>query len=152
MNYLIVSSERFFYFSPTASSLSLVNPLIPTLDRLFPRWFLGMLARATPHAGLQKMRHIVDVMHRTSLQVYEDKKRALVAGDKAVEEQLGSGRDIMSILSQFSTRSPSLSLCIDTSSPQCKRTAKLPLRINLPKMNCSGRWSTNIFSHCLKCG
>lgn len=41
-------------------------------------------------------------MHTTSVDVYNQKKKALAAGDEAVVEQLGAGKDIMSVLSECS--------------------------------------------------
>ena len=40
-------------------------------------------------------------MDRTSTEVFEQKKKALQAGDEAVTKQVGEGKDIMSILCTF---------------------------------------------------
>ena len=40
----------------------------------------------------------MDTMHRTSVEVFESKKRALAAGDQALKEQVGEGKDLMSVL------------------------------------------------------
>ena len=44
---------------------------------------------------------MVDVMHKTAVEVYETRKRALEEGDEMVEKQLGRGKDIMSTLSAY---------------------------------------------------
>jgi len=44
------------------------------------------------------MKHAIDTMERTSIEVYESKKTALAAGDDAVSKQIGQGKDIMSVL------------------------------------------------------
>lgn len=46
--------------------------------------------------------NIVDVMHKTAVEVYETRKKALEEGDEMVEKQLlGRGKDIMSTLSAY---------------------------------------------------
>lgn len=37
-------------------------------------------------------------MHKMAKKIYESKKAALAAGDEAVVEQIGEGKDIMSVL------------------------------------------------------
>ena len=44
------------------------------------------------------MRDIVDVLHDTSVEIFETKKKALEEGDEA---QIGQGKDILSILSAY---------------------------------------------------
>ncbi|KAI0687587.1 cytochrome P450 [Earliella scabrosa] len=58
------------------------------------RTLMGMI----PHAGVRQMKNIIDVLHRRSVEIYEAKKRALEQGDEAVVQQIGEGKDIMSIL------------------------------------------------------
>ena len=41
---------------------------------------------------------MVDVMHQTSVKIFQSKKAALRQGDEAVLEKIGHGKDIMSIL------------------------------------------------------
>jgi hypothetical protein len=52
-----------------------------------------------PWKALHDIRDISDLFHKTSLEILEDKRRALAEGDEAVERQIGQGKDIMSILS-----------------------------------------------------
>ena len=59
------------------------------------RKIMGMI----PQAGLQELSRIVSILNRRSVEIYEDKKRALKQGDEAVLRQIGEGKDIMSILS-----------------------------------------------------
>jgi hypothetical protein len=58
-----------------------------------------------PFKNMHKLRDIVDVMHNTSIEILESKKRALKEGDDAVAKQIGGGKDIISILS----------MCVSTS-------------------------------------
>lgn len=52
-----------------------------------------------PWKDLHHFRDIVDLIHSTSVEVYESKKKALYAGDEHVAKQIGQGKDILSILS-----------------------------------------------------
>ena len=56
---------------------------------------------AVPHHDIHRLTNIVDVMHRRSMEIYREKKRALEEGDEAVAQQVGEGRDIMSVLREF---------------------------------------------------
>lgn len=47
---------------------------------------------------VQSTRGIVDLMHKTSHKVLQVKWEAMQQGDKAVLNQVGGGKDIMSIL------------------------------------------------------
>jgi hypothetical protein len=58
-----------------------------------------------PSRLLHDVRDIVDVMDATSREIYEKKKAAFVDGDEAVMNQVGRGKDIMSLLRAF--------LCLD---------------------------------------
>jgi len=44
-----------------------------------------------------ELKNIIDTMHHTSIEIYESKKRALASDNES------GGKDIMSILSTFST-------------------------------------------------
>ena len=51
-----------------------------------------------PWGELHKMIALVDIMDATSRQIYKQKKEALAQGDDAVLQEVGMGKDIMSIL------------------------------------------------------
>jgi hypothetical protein len=52
-----------------------------------------------PWKNLHDLRDIVDTMYKTSVEIFESKKRAMMDGDDAVVTQIGRGKDILSILS-----------------------------------------------------
>ena len=54
-----------------------------------------------PWKSLHEIRDIVDVLHNTTIEIFEAKKKALEEGDDAVAQQIGQGKDIMSILSAY---------------------------------------------------
>lgn len=56
---------------------------------------------AIPIDRVQRMKQIVDTMHGRSMQIMEEKKRAVRRGDNALLEQIGEGKDVMSILCMY---------------------------------------------------
>lgn len=63
-----------------------------------PAWFRRWLAKSLPWKDLNHVVDIVDIMNDTSVEILEEKKRALEKGDDAVVHQIAEGRDIMSVL------------------------------------------------------
>ena len=63
----------------------------------FRRFIMDIL----PWKNLHEIRDIVDVLHNTSVEIFEAKKKALEEGDEAVAQQIGRGQDIMSILCAY---------------------------------------------------
>ena len=51
-----------------------------------------------PYKKIQTMIRLVDTTDRYSTEIYQKKKEALLKGDDEVKEQVGKGKDIMSIL------------------------------------------------------
>ncbi len=60
----------------------------------FRRWVLDRV----PYQPAQDLKSIVDIMHERCVEIYRSKKAALDAGDDSAAQQVGEGRDIMSIL------------------------------------------------------
>ena len=73
--------------------------LLTTLVKLGPPKFRRFLVDLLPFKSVRRLRDIVDLMYKTSVEIFEEKKRALREGDEAVANQIGGGKDIMSILS-----------------------------------------------------
>ena len=71
-------------------------PLIKIGTPKFRRFILGLI----PWKTLHEIRDITDVIHNTSIEIINSKKRALENGDEAVAKQMGQGKDILSILSK----------------------------------------------------
>lgn len=53
------------------------------------------------------MKSVVDRMSKRSVEIYESKKGALEKGDDEVVQQIGEGKDIMSVLSTATIYPPS---------------------------------------------
>ncbi|PPR03891.1 hypothetical protein CVT24_008122 [Panaeolus cyanescens] len=51
-----------------------------------------------PIDGLKKMRDVVDTLHETSLEIYREKKEALLDGNAEVTMSVSKGKDVLSIL------------------------------------------------------
>ncbi|KAI0072184.1 cytochrome P450 [Panus rudis PR-1116 ss-1] len=83
---------------PTLASLAKYQLLLPHIRRMTSPAFQRKMIDYIPIPDLKKVRDIVDVLERRSKEIYEAKKAALKAGDAAVSQQIGEGKDIMSIL------------------------------------------------------
>lgn len=73
---------------------------LPTLVKLGPPRFRRFLVDLLPFKNVRKLRDIIDIMHETSVEIFESKKRALQEDDEAVMRQMARGQDIISILMQ----------------------------------------------------
>ena len=73
--------------------------LLPTLNRIGSPRFRRFVVDSLPWKPVRETREIVDILHETSVEIFESKKAALEAGDEAVKQQVGEGKDLLSILS-----------------------------------------------------
>lgn len=85
--------------SYTVYPLRKFMPICVWCMKNLPVWLQRFLARITPVPRVQKVRKIVETLQRNSEALYEKKKQALLKGDAEEEAQVGSGKDVMSILS-----------------------------------------------------
>ncbi|KAF5342980.1 hypothetical protein D9758_013688 [Tetrapyrgos nigripes] len=83
---------------PTAARIQKIRYLLPIALKLgtpkLRRWTMNML----PLNDLHRLRDISDYLWDFSKQLYRGKLQALREGDEAVAQQVGKGKDIMSIL------------------------------------------------------
>jgi hypothetical protein len=77
------------------------NYLLTTFVKLGPPRFRRFLVDLLPFKNARRLRDIIDIIHNTSVEILEAKRRALKEGDEAVAKQIGRGKDIISILSEF---------------------------------------------------
>ncbi|KAJ3743770.1 cytochrome P450 [Lentinula detonsa] len=89
-----------------------IKKLVPTLMRVqfwrmnvLPRvvWigspgFRRLIVNSLPWKDVHQIRDIVDYMWEVATEIYENKKRAFKMGDEAVAQQIGRGKDIISVL------------------------------------------------------
>ncbi|KAF8966255.1 cytochrome P450 [Flammula alnicola] len=84
---------------PTVSRMRFVSTyFLATLSKIGTPKFRRFVVDILPWKNLHEVRDIVDVLHNTSVEIFESKKRALAEGDEALAHQIGQGKDIMSIL------------------------------------------------------
>lgn len=84
--------------SPTLAKCLTWRMLAHHHTKFGPAWLRRLLISLVPDPNVQRMKSIVDIMQVRSQAIIEDKKIALKAGDEAVKQQVGEGKDIMSIL------------------------------------------------------
>ncbi|RPD54880.1 cytochrome P450 [Lentinus tigrinus ALCF2SS1-7] len=87
-------------FQPTMTGIEFLRRLLPYVTDFGTPALRRNLLELVPNPAVQKMKDIVDTMWRRSEEIYESKKHALEQGDEAVAQQIGEGKDLMSILLQ----------------------------------------------------
>ena len=88
-------------YSPTLVKLHLWRPVLPWLKRLFPLSVLRYLASVFPWYPVRHMQAISDNVYETSRQVLRRKGELLKQGDAVMRQEIGEGKDLMSILRMF---------------------------------------------------
>lgn len=56
------------------------------------------IVASAPKRAVRDLKYIVDTMDERSHEIYRNKCRALLTGDEALKQQIGEGKDIMSVL------------------------------------------------------
>ncbi|KAL1747884.1 cytochrome P450 [Schizophyllum fasciatum] len=72
--------------------------LLPEVYRIGPAWFRRAVVDIIPSRNLHDIRDKVNSIWNSSLEIFTQKKAALLAGDEAVAQQVSQGKDIMSLL------------------------------------------------------
>ncbi|KAF8659050.1 hypothetical protein AX16_001922 [Volvariella volvacea WC 439] len=83
------------------ANLKLIVPrilILPWAERIGTPRFRRSIVDILPWKSLHALRDIIDTMHATSVEIVQQKKKALAEGDDAVMRQVGQGKDIISIL------------------------------------------------------
>jgi hypothetical protein len=65
----------------------------------FQRAIINLL----PWKALHDVRDMIDTLHNTSVEIVNKTKQAVMEGNASSERRIGRGKDIMSILSSYST-------------------------------------------------
>ena len=76
--------------------------VLPWAHKIGSPGFQRFIVSLLPWKDLHDIRDIIDTMHNTSMEIIEAKKRALLAGDDALESEVGKGKDIISVLDRKS--------------------------------------------------
>ncbi|KAI8972821.1 cytochrome P450 [Trametes punicea] len=93
-----VYAEAIKAYVPALYELSVFRWTLPYLVHLGTPAFRRQLIRWLPMQRLHKLQDVVDTMHRRATEIYLEKKARLAKGDEALIQQVGEGKDIMSIL------------------------------------------------------
>jgi hypothetical protein len=72
--------------------------LLPTLSKIGSLKFQSSVVRLLPWKDLREIVELVDIMHKTSVDIIKTRKTALAKGKEAMDRQVGRGKDIISIL------------------------------------------------------
>ncbi|KAI0641314.1 cytochrome P450 [Trametes meyenii] len=83
---------------PATAKASGMRPYIPLFEAVVPRTWRRAVAEHLPSPVMRKLITLVDTLWRRSSEIYTQKKEALMSGDEAMKEQVGEGRDLMSLL------------------------------------------------------
>ena len=88
------------------SGIALFRNLVAPFVNLGLVWFRRAIVYMIPVNQVQHLKNIVDVMHKRSADIVTEKKAALQRGDEVLTQQVGEGKDVMSILHtcSFTTR------------------------------------------------
>ncbi|PPR04155.1 hypothetical protein CVT24_010715 [Panaeolus cyanescens] len=68
--------------------------------------FRRLMIAISPFPALREARDIADSLHRSALEIFEVKRKALFDGDKETTQQFTQGRDILSILMKLNMEAP----------------------------------------------
>ncbi|KAJ7852383.1 cytochrome P450 [Mycena olivaceomarginata] len=85
-------------FIPVLVRTALIRQMIPWAVKLGPAWVRRLIVAAMPLEHVTLLKHFSDILWNTANEVLTSKQDALSKGDASVAEQIGQGKDIMSIL------------------------------------------------------
>ncbi|CCM01001.1 uncharacterized protein FIBRA_03049 [Fibroporia radiculosa] len=88
---------------PNLANLAIARLMLPYLIKIGPAAFRRFIVNLIPHQDVQRVKYIVDTMNSRSREIFAKKKAALLKGNEAILQQVGSGKDIMSILMRANT-------------------------------------------------
>ncbi|KAJ3969864.1 cytochrome P450 [Lentinula raphanica] len=72
--------------------------VLPLVSKIGPPSLRRFIINIVPWKNLHQMRDIADYMYQVATEIFDEKKRKLVAGDEAVKNQIGKGKDVISVL------------------------------------------------------
>lgn len=72
--------------------------LVPLLVKIGPPSFRRWVLQFSPPGAVQELTDVVNQIESSTTGILREKKKALDAGDAVVHDQVGKGKDILSIL------------------------------------------------------
>ncbi|KAI0628763.1 cytochrome P450 [Trametes polyzona] len=85
------------YF-PAMCNIDVFLPIFPFVAGLGTPWFRRKVVEMVPYGPIRKLVRITDTMHENATRIYNQKKALLESGDEDLKQQVGEGKDIMSVL------------------------------------------------------
>ncbi|CAE6474028.1 unnamed protein product [Rhizoctonia solani] len=73
-----------------------LQPFIAFLSKIGPAFFRRAVVETIPHRPVQKMKNVVDTMHKTAVEIIKKKREALEIG--TLDSEVAAGQDIMTAL------------------------------------------------------
>ncbi|OSD05201.1 cytochrome P450 [Trametes coccinea BRFM310] len=83
---------------PTLSKLRGLQQYFPLFEAIVPPGWRRPIAKLVPWSAPRRVVELRDILRKRSTEIYEEKKAALLRGDEALKQQVGEGKDLMSIL------------------------------------------------------
>jgi hypothetical protein len=87
--------------SPTIGKLQFIRHFIfPMVYWIGTPRFQRFVIDCIPSKRMHVARDVIDVLHKTSVDIFNSKKKAMMEGDfEALAQEAGRGKDIISVLS-----------------------------------------------------
>lgn len=79
-------------------SIPYFRQLVPLFPRFLPEDVVRMALKAVPSEGVQRLSSIIDILQTESKAIWRAKKADLERRDEVLLEQVGRGKDLMSVL------------------------------------------------------
>ncbi|EIW57464.1 cytochrome P450 [Trametes versicolor FP-101664 SS1] len=74
------------------------NIVLPFVKYMGPAWLRRKMLDLVPIPNVQRMKHITDLMHERSIQIFNERKAAALRGEESMLNQVAGGKDVMSVL------------------------------------------------------
>lgn len=74
--------------------------MLPYARAIVPAKLRGFLARIAPFSAARDMKLHADLVAEELKQLFDVKKHAIEEGDEAIAQQIGGGKDLMSIFGE----------------------------------------------------
>ncbi|CAE6409486.1 unnamed protein product [Rhizoctonia solani] len=91
-DYLDASRDVF----PLMMEMWYLLPFITFVSKIGPAFLRRAIVESIPHRPVQRMKDVVDTMHKTAVEIMERKRQALESG--TLDSEVAAGKDIMTTL------------------------------------------------------
>jgi hypothetical protein len=102
LKFLLFFTILIGFCRPVSANLQMFRPLTHYATTYIPAKLLRWVAERMPSQSLRKMINMSDIIYGTAERLWKEKLVMFEHGDEHVTNQLGEGRDLMSILCRCS--------------------------------------------------